>query len=478
MLDSGRGVANLGVSPMKMFFVGLALFLAPLVALRAKDSVPPPHPDNSLLADGPAFVREWTAPVYPADALRSKVGGRVMVRIIVDETGSVASARALSAPDHRLSDAALVAVKTWKFSPATENAKAVPICMDVPVVFDAAKGAKSWNTGGSLPEEFTPQPVRRTAATAKNAPPGGYPEALTDRRLSGRVIFVCVVQPDGRATDLRILGATHADFVLPAFETLARWEFTPAMQGDLATASELRGAVTFDSLGSTRAEVLAANAITAPDGSRPINQPLLESAVDVMWPYALLLEGKGGSASVEFTVQPSGSVSDVKVREATHPDFGQALAAAIEQWLFSPALSEGRTVAVTLMKKAEFKPVPTEGQESGNDPLARLVRLARAGAIRGGGGLDEKITPVYRVSPNYPAALAAGERPSGSATIEFTIDRDGRARLPRIVSSTHGEFGWAAATAVGQWIFKAPRRGGEPTEAKVQIPFNFVPPAL
>ncbi|HEX2853310.1 MAG TPA: TonB family protein [Opitutaceae bacterium] len=462
---------------MKKLFVGLALFLAPMIALRAVDSAPSRHPDNSALADGPAFVREWTPPVYPADALRSKVGGRVVVRIIVDETGNVTSGRVLSAPDHRLADAALAAVKTWKFSPATENAKPVAICMDAPLIFDPAKGAKSWKEGGSLPGESLPQPVRRTAAAAKNAPPGGYPEALTERRLSGRVAFACVVQPDGRATDLRILGASHADFVLPAFDAIAHWEFTPAMQGDLPTASELRGAVAFDSLASTRAEVLAANAITAPDGSAPQNLPLLESAVDAMWPYALLVEGKGGNASVEFTVQPTGKVTDVKVRDATHPDFGRALAAAIEQWLFSPALSEGRTVPVTLVKKAEFKPVPMELQDASGDPVVRLVRLVRAGPIRGG-GLDEKISPVYRVAPGYPAALAAGERPSGNTTIEFVIDRDGRARLPRIVSATHEEFGWAAATAVGQWIFKAPKRAGEPAEAKVQIPFNFVPPPL
>jgi TonB family protein len=463
---------------MKKPLFGLALFLAPLLVLQAKDSAPPPNPDNSLLADGPAFVREWTPPAYPADALRSKVGGRVMMRIIVDEKGSVTAARVLSAPDHRLADVALVAVKSWKFSPATENGKPIASCLDVPLLFDAAKGTKNWKTAGPLPIEFTPQPVRPTAASAKNAPPGGYPESLTERRLSGRVAFTCIVQPDGRATDLRILGASHADFVLPAFEALGRWEFSPAMQGDLAIASELRGVVTFDSLGSSRADVLAANGITAPDGSAPKNQPLLESAVDVMWPHALLLEGKGGTASVEFTVQPTGNVSDVKIREATYPEFGRALTAAVEQWLFSPALNEGRTVAVTLLKRMEFKPVSIATQEPDKEPVVRLLRLARAGAIRGGGGLDEKITPVYRVAPGYPAALAAGERPTGNATIEFLIDRDGRARLPRIVSATHEEFGWAAATAVGQWIFRTPKRAGESTEVKVQIPVNFSPPAL
>ena len=128
------------------------------------------------------------------------------------------------------------------------------------------------------------------------------------------------------------------------------------------------------------------------------------------------------------------------------------------------------------MKKAEFKPLPVDATEAPRaDPLGRLVILARKDSLRGGADLDEKLTPLYRVAPGYPAALRA-DKPSGEATVEFVIDRDGRARLPRIVAATREEFGWAAATAVAQWLFRPPLRGGAPVEVKVQIPFNFTPP--
>jgi hypothetical protein len=48
--------------------------------------------------------------------------------------------------------------------------------------------------------------------------------------------------------------------------------------------------------------------------------------------------------------------------------------------------------------------------------------------------------------------------------------------LPRIVTATQPEFGWSAATAITQWVFKAPHRGGEPVDVKVRIPFRFVAP--
>jgi TonB family protein len=61
--------------------------------------------------------------------------------------------------------------------------------------------------------------------------------------------------------------------------------------------------------------------------------------------------------------------------------------------------------------------------------------------------------------------------------IDFVIDRDGRARLPQIISATSEEFGWAAATAVAQWVFRPPLRGGQPVDIKVRIPFSFKAPA-
>lgn len=462
---------------MKRFLLGIVLVSLAQIELAAKEEATSARPASSaLIIDGAALVRQWNPPVYPADALKAKIGGRVVTRVVVDEAGNVIAARVLKADDPRLGEAAVAAVKTWKFVPAVESGKPVQICMDVPFEFDAAKGQKSWKPTASIPERMLPQPAPRTAATAKNSPPGDYPEVLTERRLTGQVAFACTVQPDGHARDLQVLGASHVDFVQPALRALAKWEFSPATQGDLTVASELRAMMSFDPLGSSRADVLAANNITAPDGSAPSAPPLPDVVVDPVWPYDLLVSGESGSATVEFTVQITGRVTDVKLHEATHPAFGRSLAAAMEQWSFAPAMTEGRTVAVTLIKRADFKPSSSTEKSPQEEILARLLRLDKEGAIRGGAGLDEKIVPVYRVAPGYPASLVGDQRGRGSAMIEFIIDQDGRARLPRILSSSREEFGWAAATAVGQWIFKAPARGGKPTEVKVQIPFNFTPP--
>lgn len=432
----------------------------------------PPPVDNSLLADGPAMVREWTPATFPPEALNEKIRGRALVRIIVDENGRVTKARVTTATDPRLGEAAQAAVQTWVFTPATEERKPIAICMDVPFEFDPAKPSPKKTL--LPPMHLAPRPVKKTAADIKSAWIDDYPETLRVRKLAGRVFFECEITPEGRAGAVRVLGATHADFIQAALATSPRWEFTPAMQGDLPVPGRVRGEVSISPPRTTTVATLAANGITALDGSAPEQPPKPEIITDPVWPHAHLLRGESGTATAEFAVRPDGTVINVKIREATAPEFGRALVAALEASSFEKGFAGSSETPVVLLKRAEFKAPPLDATTApADDPQARLVILARKSPLPGGGDLDERLTPLYRIAPVYPAALAGDEKPTGQAVIEFVIDRDGRARLPRIVSATREEFGWAAATAVAQWLFRAPRRGGAATEVKVQIPIQF-----
>jgi TonB family protein len=135
----------------------------------------------------------------------------------------------------------------------------------------------------------------------------------------------------------------------------------------------------------------------------------------------------------------------------------------------------GRAVAVPLMQRADFTAIPPDAKDD-SDPLVRLLVAIRAKQVGGSKGLDERLTPVYRVPPTYPGSLRKSGAPAGKAEISFIIDRDGRARLPHIVSATDPAFGWAAATAVAQWVFKAPVRNGQHVDVTARIPFDFKAP--
>jgi len=458
---------------MKYRCIPLALISA-LLALSARGagSAPP----NEAVMDNAPLLQNWVPPKYPQEALSEKIEGTVKVRFTVDAEGHVTTARALESPDPRLSEAALAAVEAWGFTPGLEAGKPTAYCLDVAVPFSIAAARKKAKPGFLPPMENLPQPAARTEAEPKVTPSGDYPEILTERKIPGAVVFSSEVSADGRVVAPTLTGASHVDFVLPALEALKHWEFAPALQGDLPVKSSVVGKVTFNAIGDSREEILAANGLTAPDGSVPAPAPEPYIVVDPVRPQGLLLKGQSGSAVVEFAVRVDGTTTGVKVRQASQPEYGQALMAAIEAWTFNPGMSEGRAVEVTLKKRADFKAVPA-GQEAAADPDERVVAALRARQIGPAKNLDEKLAPLYRVSPGYPASLAGAERTAGRAVIEFVIDREGRARLPRIVSATREEFGWAAATAVAQWVFTVPRHGGEPLDVMVQVPFDFAAPA-
>ena len=73
-------------------------------------------------------------PVYPADALQSRVQGVVIFEVVIDEAGKVAEARVLrSIP--MLDQAAQEAVRQWEFTPTLLNDSPVPVILTVTVQF-------------------------------------------------------------------------------------------------------------------------------------------------------------------------------------------------------------------------------------------------------------------------------------------------------------------------------------------------------
>jgi protein TonB len=72
--------------------------------------------------------------VYPATARQSSIQGSVTVAANIDENGKVASATALNGP-LLLRQAAVDAVKQWKYSPGLLDGKPVPSQVTVGVEF-------------------------------------------------------------------------------------------------------------------------------------------------------------------------------------------------------------------------------------------------------------------------------------------------------------------------------------------------------
>jgi len=112
---------------------------------RGNALAPPPPPAPASLPEPKPAIRLHSgikppqrlvnvAPVYPVTALAVRKEGVVIIDATIDERGNVIEAKVLR-PVPLLDEAALAAVRQWKFSPTLLNGVAVPIVMTVTVNF-------------------------------------------------------------------------------------------------------------------------------------------------------------------------------------------------------------------------------------------------------------------------------------------------------------------------------------------------------
>lgn len=74
-------------------------------------------------------------PIYPEELKREGVSGVVAVSIVIDEKGLVASATVVKSSNPNLNDAAIAAVKKWKFKPGQKDGEPVKTRVTIPINF-------------------------------------------------------------------------------------------------------------------------------------------------------------------------------------------------------------------------------------------------------------------------------------------------------------------------------------------------------
>jgi TonB family protein len=76
-------------------------------------------------------------PIYPQEALRQRLAGKVKVRVVVGQNGTIQAAALVDGPA-LLADAALRAVRQWRYEPTILGGAAIEVEQDITVVFHIA----------------------------------------------------------------------------------------------------------------------------------------------------------------------------------------------------------------------------------------------------------------------------------------------------------------------------------------------------
>jgi TonB family protein len=132
--------------------VAFCLLLAAAFAIHAAEPSPVVQSPPSLLK-----VIHYSAPVYPAEALKQHLGGLVIVAFMIDVNGIVHEPHVVKATAPGVFDAAaLEAVKSWVYEPKLVNGKPVEARVQAIIRFDNGPViAASFATSSSAPLHVT-----------------------------------------------------------------------------------------------------------------------------------------------------------------------------------------------------------------------------------------------------------------------------------------------------------------------------------
>jgi len=86
--------------------------------------------------DSPPKIARIVKPSYPPIALKARVGGIVVLRVLVSEKGAPAEIEVLRSAPAGLTEAATAAVRNWTFEPARKAGVPVRTWMTVPIPFE------------------------------------------------------------------------------------------------------------------------------------------------------------------------------------------------------------------------------------------------------------------------------------------------------------------------------------------------------
>jgi TonB family protein len=85
--------------------------------------------------DQPPTIFEQTPPEFPEPMLRARIDGKAIVALIVDSSGKPQQVQCEEATHPLFADAAVKAVKKWRFKPATKGGQAVASNLSIPIEF-------------------------------------------------------------------------------------------------------------------------------------------------------------------------------------------------------------------------------------------------------------------------------------------------------------------------------------------------------
>jgi TonB family protein len=209
---------------LSVFFVGL-LFLACSTGVSQAQTYAVSQEVDQTQGTALKFLKSPPA-AYPDEAVRKQIEGKVVIKIVVDSSGKVSEARALSGPPELL-QAALDSVKQWQFEPPAR----APVETTAEISFGfstecpaAASDRGGVETNGRLLDKDGK--VVGTMDYDHDELPRYFDE---DRKagIAGEMDLSLTLDDQGEVKEVHVLKSLSPHLDTAALETVCKWTFNP-----------------------------------------------------------------------------------------------------------------------------------------------------------------------------------------------------------------------------------------------------------
>ena len=243
MSRSRLAVSMIGVSVLLFCTVRLAsgwfpLTGAPVLAQRQSSETQVNPPQGEPIRVGGNVLESKLIhkvnPKYPEQAKSEGIQGTVKLTVIINEEGFVYEIRTAPENNPILDEAAIEAIKEWKYSPTLLNGRPVPVMATVTVVFQL-KDTPVPGEAQTVPSEIKApgwEPIRVGADVQESKLihriEPVYPELALKARVQGRVVLVITVNEEGFVTDIRVTSG-HPLINESAINAVRQWRYSPTL---------------------------------------------------------------------------------------------------------------------------------------------------------------------------------------------------------------------------------------------------------
>lgn len=215
------------------------------------------HPRSAGPCANQPKVISRVEPIYTEEARAAKLEGTIRMQMVIGTDGLASDIHIVKGLGMGLDEAAVSAVKQWKFEPGTLEDKPVAVYATMEVNFGLsdkkqpvkesvepkpptdggakpAAGPESTTEVSSAPlvppSDAAPKPVHISTAVAegliiKKVEPG-YPPIAKDARLQGLVVLQAVIDKSGEIKSVKAVSG-HPMLLPAAFDAFKQWKFRP-----------------------------------------------------------------------------------------------------------------------------------------------------------------------------------------------------------------------------------------------------------